>query len=78
MGRKGGMVGPGSLNRRKEGRQGKRTISCYAARLCYVLGLGHCRPFINVKYAGKGEKGPSVEEGRSEDNLLQHYKAISY
>ena len=64
-----------------EGRKedgGKRTISCYAARLCHVLGLGYCRPFINVKYAGKGEKGPSVEEGSSEDNLLQHYKAISY
>ena len=77
MGRKGGMMGPGSFNGGKEGRREKRTISCYAARQCYVLGLGQCRPFNNVKYVGKGEEGPSVEEGGSEDNLLQHCRPIS-
>ena len=56
-----------------EGRKedgGKRTISCYAARLCHVLGLGYCRPFINVKYVGKG--------GRDRQFRKEAVRTISY
>ena len=59
MGRKGDMGAEAlSTEGRKDGRgeEDNLLLRCKAV----LLGLGHCRPFNNVKYVGKGEEGPSV------------------